>query len=427
MASVFEDLEFRGLVSQQTAGLPALLDAGGLTVYHGIDPSADSLHVGHLIGVLTLRRLQEGGHRPIALAGGGTGQIGDPGGKDTERPLLGIDQIAANVAGIRAQLEGLLEFSSSLDQGALLLDNAEWLGAYRLVDFLREVGKHFTVNQMVAKESVKSRIERPEQGISFTEFSYMLLQATDYLHLFDHYGCRLQIGGSDQWGNITMGIDYIRRARQQEAHGLTWPLLTRSDGSKVGKSDSGEVPWLDRRRTSPFSLYQYFVRKPDDEVGQLLRYLTFLSKDEITALDEERAEHPERRQSQQALARQVCTLVHGKDETARAEAAAAALYSEEIADLDEELLLEVFSKAPSSSIERSALDGEGLALDEALARTGLSASKGAARTAISQGGAYVNNRRRREDDARIKEADLLYGRYVVLRRGRREYHLVLFE
>lgn len=427
MVSLTADLDFRGLVSQETSGLRPLLDAGGLTVYHGIDPSADSMHVGHLIGVLTLRRLQTAGHRPIALAGGGTGQIGDPGGKDSERPLLERDQIAHNVASIRAQLEGLIDFSGPPDRAALLLDNAEWLASFSLVEFLRDVGKHFTVNQMIAKEAVRNRIGRPEQGISFTEFSYMLLQATDYRHLFDRYGCRLQIGGSDQWGNITMGIDYVRKARQAEVHGLTWPLLTRADGSKVGKSDAGGVPWLDRRRTSPFALYQYFVRKGDDEVGQLLRYLTFLAAEEIEALDRSTAAHPEKRDAQRALAEEVVGLVHGEKEAARAAQAAQALYSEEIASLDEELLLEVLAEAPATKLAMSELEGDGLPLDEALARTGLSPSKGAARTAISQGGAYVNNRRRTTTEAAIRREDLLFGRHLVLRRGKREYHLLTFE
>ncbi len=430
MTTLSEDLDFRGLIAQESAGLRPVLDTQRVTAYLGIDPTADSLHVGHLIGVVTLRRLQEAGHRPIALAGGGTGLIGDPGGRDLERPLLTREQVEANVAGIRRQLEGLLDFSGSSSNGAgpaLLLNNAEWLDSYRLVDFLRDVGKHFTVNQMVAKESVKARFERAEQGISFTEFSYMLLQACDYLHLHDHYGCRLQIGGSDQWGNITMGMEYTRKVRQADTHAFTWPLLTRSDGSKIGKSDRSEVSWLDPRRTSPYSLYQYFVRKGDDEVGQLLRYYTFLAHEEIAALDRATQDHPERRAAQHALASEVCTLVHGGEEAARAEKAAAALYGEEIVSLDESLLLDVFADAPSSVMPKSVLEGKGADLAELLATSGLAKSRGAARTAIAQGGAYVNNRRRSAEDGAVVADDLLYGRYVVLRRGRREYHLLRFE
>ena len=425
--SLSEDLDFRGLISQESAGLRPALDAGGLTVYHGIDPSAASMHVGHLIGVLTLRRLQLAGHRPIALAGGGTGLIGDPGGKDLERPLLTREEVEANVAGIRVQLERLLDFGpAGSPVGAILVNNADWLTTYRLVDFLRDVGKHFTVNQMIAKESVRARIDRPGQGISFTEFSYMLLQACDYLYLHDHYGCRLQIGGSDQWGNITMGLEYVRKLRQVEAHAFTWPLLTRADGSKIGKSDATGVAWLDPARTSPYALYQYFVRKPDDEVGRLLRVYSFRCREEILELDAATTERPQAREAQRALAHEVCALVHGEAEAERAQAAAAALYSEEITSLDEGLLLDVVGDAPSSVLARSSLE-TGYPLVDALVVAGLSPSRSAARTAISQGGAYVNNRRRAGEDERLTADDLLHGHYVVLRRGRREHHLLRVE
>jgi tyrosyl-tRNA synthetase len=308
----------------------------------------------------------------------------------------------------------------------LLLDNSKWLCSFGFVDFLREVGKHFTVNQMLAKESVKSRFERPDQGISYTEFSYMLLQAYDYLHLHDEYGCRLQLGGSDQWGNITMGMELIRKTRGAETFALTWPLLLRADGTKYGKSESGAV-WLDPAQSSPYVLYQFFVRTPDEEVGRLLRFFTFLSRDEIEALDVEVSKRPENREAQLALARAVCTLVHGEGETRRAVSATEALFSEDISSLDEALLLEVFADAPSSSLSRTALDGDGLAAVDALVLTGLVASKTAARTALSQGGIYVNNRRRGEPEARLTRDDLLQDRYVVLRRGRRDYHLLRFE
>ncbi len=428
MPALSEDLAFRGLVQQVSdESLWVLLDTGATTAYAGFDPSFDSLHLGNLLGILTLRRLQLGGHRPILLAGGGTGLIGDPGGKSDERPLLSAEQLQANVEGIRAQLGRFLDMSAEAGEvRGLLLDNSKWLCSYGFVDFLRDVGKHFTVNQMIAKESVKSRLERPEQGISYTEFSYMLLQAYDYLHLHDTYGCRLQLGGSDQWGNITMGIDLIRKVRSAEAFALTWPLLLRADGTKYGKSESGAV-WLDATKSSPYELYQFFVRSTDDEVGRLLRYFTFLSHEEIEALDVETAERPERRQAQRALARAVCTIVHGEKETDRAEAAAEALFSENVNELDEALLLEVFGDAPSSSYPRSSLDGDGLDLVEVFVATGLVSSKTAARTAVSQGGTYVNNRRRGEAEARLSSDDLLVGRYVLLRRGRRDYHLLCFE
>jgi tyrosyl-tRNA synthetase len=428
MVKISEDLAFRGLVHQASdETLWALLDEGWTTAYAGFDPSSDSLHVGNLLGIVTLRRLQMAGHRPILLAGGGTGLIGDPGGKSDERPLLSAEQLVANLEGIRTQLGGLLDMSKAAGESrGLLLDNSEWLCGYGFVDFLRDIGKHFTVNQMLAKESVKSRFERPDQGISYTEFSYMLLQAYDYLHLHDAYGCRLQLGGSDQWGNITMGMELIRKMRGAEAFALTWPLLLRADGTKYGKSESGAV-WLDAAQSSPYVFYQFFVRTPDDEVGRLLRLFTFLSHDEIEALDFEVAQRPENREAQLALARAVCTLVHGEAETKRAVSASEALFSEDIASLDEALLLEVFADAPSSRMQRTLLDPEGLAAVDVLVSTGLVASKTAARTALGQGGVYVNNRRRDDPEALLTRGDLLHDRYVVLRRGRRDYHLLRFE
>jgi len=428
MPTLSEDLAFRGLVHQVSdEALWPLLDTGFATAYAGFDPSSDTLHVGNLLGIVTLRRLQDAGHRPILLAGGGTGLIGDPGGKSDERALLSAEQLAANVEGIRAQLGRFLDLSPAAGESrGLVLDNSEWLCSYGFIDFLRDVGKHFTVGQMIAKESVKARLERPEQGISYTEFSYMLLQAYDYLHLHDTYECRLQLGGSDQWGNITMGLELIRKTRGADAFALTYPLLLRADGTKYGKSESGAV-WLDAARSSPYALYQFFVRTPDDEVSRLLRYFTFLSHDEIAALDLEIATRPESRAAQRALARAVCELVHGKAETDRAEAAAEALFTEDLTTLDEALLLEVFADAPSTTLKRGLLDGEGLDLVEVLVSAGLVSSKTAARTALEQGGAYVNNRRRSRADDHLTRADLLSDRYVVLRRGRRDYNLLRFE
>ena len=427
MGKISEDLAFRGLVHQVSdEALWTLLDTGATTAYQGFDPTSDSLHVGNLLGILTLRRLQEAGHRPVLLAGGGTGLIGDPGGKADERPLLSLEQLAANLEGIRGQLAGLLDMSSAAGQArGLLLDNSEWLCAYGFIDFLRDVGKHFTVNQMTAKESVKTRLERPEQGISYTEFSYMLLQAYDFLHLHDSYGCRLQLGGSDQWGNITMGIELIRKVRGAEAFALTFPLLLRADGTKYGKSESGAV-WLDPVKSSPYVMYQYFLRTPDDEVGTLLRFFTFLSHAEIEELDLDTKARPEQRKAQEVLARAVCTLVHGRSETERAAAASRALFSEDVAGLDEKMLLEVFADAPSSSLARSEL-GPGLPLVDVLVSSGLASSKTVARSAVAQGGVYVNNRRRNDPEAHLSRDDLLADRYVVLRRGRRNYHLLRFE
>ena len=421
MSGLFEDLRWRGLVHQVTdPELEGPLDHGVLTAYAGFDPSADSLQLGNLVGVLMLVRLQRAGHRPIALAGGGTGLIGDPGGKTEERALLGAEELKANLAGIRAQLERFLDFES-----AMLLDNGDWLWPVRLLDFLRDVGKHFTVNSMIAKESVRSRLEGREQGISYTEFSYMLLQAYDYLHLFDLHGCRLQVGGSDQWGNIVSGVDLVRRVRGEQVHGLTTPLITDEHGRKLGKTESGTI-WLDRARTSPYRLYQYLVRTPDARVGQLLRALTLLPRPRIEELDAATASRPEQRQAQQALACEVTAMVHGEAEADQAERAATALFSEAVADLDEATLLDVFAEAPSTTLPRSALDGEGLPLVDALARSGLRPSRSAARQTVEQGGAYVNNRREADVDRRLSAADLLHDRYVILRRGKRDHHLLRF-
>jgi tyrosyl-tRNA synthetase len=422
MSGLWEDLSWRGLVHQVTdPALPGLLDQGGLTVYAGFDPTGPSLGVGNFQLIATLMRFERAGHRPIALAGGGTGVVGDPSGKSEERSLLDAHQLAANLAAIHGQLERFVDF----DAGAVLLDNSEWLGDLRLLDFLRDVGKHFTVNAMMAKESVRARLEEREQGISYTEFSYMLLQAYDFLHLFEHHGCTVQIGGSDQWGNITLGIDLIRRRSSAVAYGLTSPLLLKADGAKFGKSESGNL-WLAADMTSPYALYQHFIRTDDDVVGQYLRRLTFLSRDEIEALDAAIAERPERREAQRALARAITTLVHGPEETAAAERAAAVLFSEEIAGLDEPTLLAAFADAPSTVLSRSALSGAGLSVVEALVVAGLDKSNGAARRTVEQGGAYVNNRKVHGIDAAVTAADLLHNRYAILRRGRKDPHLLVF-
>ena len=427
MADFAEDLRFRGLIHQMTD--PALgqrLDGGGVTVYSGFDPTADSLHVGSLLQLCTLRRFQAAGHRPIALAGGGTGFVGDPGGKSEERSLLTEDQLEANLAGIQRQLARFVEFGGGgSDTGAVLVNNADWLRPLPLFTFLRDVGKHFTVNQMVAKDSVRSRLSRADTGISYTEFSYMLLQAYDFLQLFDDFGCTLQIGGSDQWGNITMGIELIRKVRQAEAFGLTSPLVLKADGTKFGKTESGTV-WLDAARTSPYQFHQFFLRSEDAMVGTYLRYFTFLPHEELRTLDASTAEHPERREAHRVLAREVCTLVHGAEETARAEHAAAALFGGELAGVDERTLLDVFADAPSSDLARTRLDGEGTLLVDLLAETGLVASKSQARTTVGQGGAYLNNAREDDLARRLTTADLVADRYVVLRRGKKDHHLVRF-
>ena len=396
MPTLSEDLTFRGLIHQMTdPDLPKRFDQPGLTVYAGFDPSADSLHVGNLMTLCTLRRFQDAGHRPISLAGGGTGMIGDPGGKQDERQLLDLQTVESYLEGIRPQLGQFLD----LDR-ALLLNNADWLSTLSTLEYLRDVGKHFTVNQMVAKESVKSRFERPDQGISYTEFSYMLLQAYDFLRLHLDHGCDVQFGGSDQWGNITMGVDFVRKVCGDEVWGFTTPLILKADGTKYGKTESDTV-WLDPKRTSPFAMYQFFLNTPDEQVGELLRYLTFLAHEEITGLDQQTAAQPQRREAQRALARAVTALVHGETEVAKCEEASAALFGAEIAGLSEDMLLAVTEDAPTTPVPRAELLG-GLSLVETLERTGLATSKKDARRTVEQGGAYVNNVRQTRRRAHLR-------------------------
>jgi tyrosyl-tRNA synthetase len=420
MPTLSEDLVFRGLIHQVTdPDLPSRLDAGGVTVYIGFDPTADSLHVGSLLQLCTLRRFQLAGHRPIALAGGATGLIGDPGGRTDERAMLNREVLDAYLEGIRPQLGQFLDLSH-----ALLLDNSAWLSSITAIEFLRDVGKHFTVNQMVAKDSVRSRFERPEQGISYTEFSYMLLQAYDFLRLHQDHGCDLQVGGSDQWGNITMGIDLIRKVCQDEVWGLTTPLVLKADGTKFGKTETGTV-WLDPARTSPYAMYQFLFNSPDDVVGSYLRYFTFLSHEEIEALDAATADHPERRAAQRALARSVVGLVHGDDEVKKAEAAADALFTDEITGLTEEMLLAATEDAPTTERPRAEL-ADGLALVEALSQAELVASRSEARRTIEGGGVYVNNQRQSDLERQLGTPDLLHDRYILLRKGKREVHVLRF-
>lgn len=419
---VFDELQWRGLVHQVTDdGLGEKLAAERFTVYHGIDMTADSLHVGSLVGVLALRLFQSYGHRPIVLLGAGTTRIGDPSGKRAERPLLAPEQIAANAAGIRAQLERLLDFTPGR-AGAVLVDNTDWLAPLPLLDFLRDVGKHFTVNAMLAKESVKARFAEADVGISFTEFSYMLLQAYDYLHLFDTEGCRLQIGGSDQWGNITAGIDLIRRVRGAEAYGLTWPLITKADGAKFGKSEAGNV-WLGAARTSPYDFFQFWLNTDDRDVGRYLRTFTSLDEATIAGLEQGLAASAGERAAHRTLAHEVTALIHGEAAAAAAAQAAAALFGGDLRHLDAAALGQAFADAPSSELARERLEA-GVPLVDLLAETGLVASKSAARQGISQGGVSVNGQREADLDRRVGPDDLLAGGFVVLKRGKRSYHVV---
>ena len=421
-----DDWEFRGLVHQATDdGVLERLSEGGVTAYIGFDPTASSLHLGSLLQLCNLRRLQIAGNRPIALAGGGTGLIGDPSFKAFERPLLTSEQLDANIEGIREQLGRFLDFSPHAGKSrALLLNNADWLTTIPLTDFLRDVGKHFTVNQMVAKESVKSRLDRDDVGLSFTEFSYMLLQAYDFLRLNQDHGCTLQLGGSDQWGNITMGTELVRKVTGTSAAGLTSPLLLRPDGQKFGKSEVGnEQVWLDASMTSPFALHQYLLNVDDAMTPSLLRFYTFLDHQTISELDGATKVAPKERRAQRALANAVVSLVHGETAALHAQRAGEALFSEAIADLDEATLLQVVADAPSSTMTRGELI-EGVDPVALLTRCELASSKAEARRFLDQGGVYINNVRI-EPATMVGSSSVLHDRYLVVRRGRRQMHLVV--
>ena len=424
--SLLEELQWRGLLYQQTDGLDALLQQGVTAGYAGFDPSAPSLHVGNMVPIMGLVHLQRHGHRPVALVGGGTGLIGDPSGKPEERSLLSLEQVDENVRGIRAQLGRFLDFDDACGTtSALLVNNAEWLRGLKAIEFMRDVGKHFTVNYMLQKESVKARLET---GISYTEFSYMLLQAYDFLELHRRHGVRLQLGGSDQWGNVTAGIELIRRTEAADAQGMTLPLVTTSSGSKFGKTEAGAV-WLDGSRTSPYKFYQFWLNVDDRDVGRFLRYFTLLSRGEIEALDRATAERPERREAQHALARDVTERLHGRDALDAAEEVSAFLFG----DLDPRALSEsafelLRSEAPFVEVQESDVsdpDGQGLDVLKLLTAAGLASSNGAARRLLEQGGVSVNKNKLGTTDRFIaKEAALLSGRHVILGKGRREYAVV---
>jgi tyrosyl-tRNA synthetase len=412
------ELEWRELLYDASEGVRDRLAAGPLTGYIGFDPTAASLHVGSLLPILLLARLQRAGHAPIALVGGGTGLIGDPSGKAQERALLTPEQVDANLVGIRAQLERFLDFDAPRN-AARLVDNGEWLRPLDLIPFLRDIGKHFTVNYMTAKESVKRRLEADE-GLSFTEFSYMLLMAYDYVVLFDRYTCTLQMGGSDQWGNITAGMDLIRRLRGGRAHGIVAPLVTTSAGTKFGKSEAGTV-WLDPALTSPFRFYQFWLNIDDRDVVRYLKFFTFLTRDEIDALARATADQPERREAQRTLARTVTAMVHGDGQVARVERAAGLLFSESLASASVDDVLMVFDDAPSTDVPMPA---GGVPLVELLTATKLAPSKSEAVRLVKSGGVYVNNERAKDERARVTADQAIGGRIVVLRKGKKDQHIV---
>ena len=422
MTDIFEDLKWRGLIHQTTADdfLPGWLNSGSRTLYAGFDPTADSLHVGSLLPLMVLRRFQKAGHKPIAIAGGATGMIGDPSGKSAERNLQSQEQLDANLAGIEVQMRHVLDFECG-DNSAILVNNNDWMSKFSYIEFLRDVGKNFPVNVMLGKDSVKSRLGS-DAGLSYTEFSYMLLQAYDFAHLNKEYGCELQIGGSDQWGNVTAGIDLGRRMNSVQLYGMTCPLLTKSDGAKMGKTESGAV-WLSPERTSPYQFYQYWINVADEDTGKCLRFLTELSHDEITALDESREKEAHKRESQKRLAEELTRLIHGEAGLKSAVQATEIFFGAEIESLTDAELGQIFSDVPSSEQPASVLD-EGFGLIDAVASTGK--SKGDARRSIKQGSIYVNNKRVDDIEYKLTRKDLASESVIVLRSGKRKYALLRF-
>lgn len=421
--NLFDELTWRGLVYDSTPDIRDRLAAEKVTAYIGFDPTAASLHVGSLLPIMALARLQRFGHTPIAVVGGGTGLIGDPSGKTLERQLLTASQVEENIVGIREQLSRFLDFEAR-ENPAVIVNNHDWLGSATIIEFLRDVGKHFTVNYMLAKESVKRRVAS-EDGISYTEFSYMLLQAYDYLVLNERYGCSLQMGGSDQWGNIVAGAELIRRKSggQAKAGGLVMPLVTNSTGTKFGKTESGAV-WLDGGLTSPYRFYQFWLNTDDQDVGTYLRYFTWLDEGDIQGLEEEVKSNPGRREAQRRLAGEVTAMVHGESERDRAIKAAAVLFGGDLSDLTADDLLDIFGEVPSSDVPPSLFGADGMAvLDLVADHTGLVASRSEARRLLSGGGLRINDRVVQEQH-QVQREDAIEGRLLVLRKGKKNFHVV---
>jgi len=416
-----EELRWRGFLHTATPNVKEHLETKNVTGYVGFDPTASSLHVGSLLPIMGLVHLQRSGHSPIAIAGGGTGMVGDPSGKAQERKLLTLDEIEANLAGIKAQLEHFLDFAVATNP-AKLVNNADWLTKLPLMEFLRDVGKHFSVNEMLAKDSVKSRLEQ-EQGMSFTEFTYSLLQSYDYLELYDRHKCTLQMGGSDQWGNIVAGVELIRRLRRAEAHAIVFPLITTSSGVKFGKTEGGTV-WLDASRTSPYRFYQFWYNTDDRDIIQYLKFFTLLGKEQIHAFEMAMETAPEKREAQTALAAAVTRAVHGESAVSQALKASGIFFGGEIEDVSESELLEIFSDVPSTEVPRTGLGGEGFPFIDLMVAAGVSKSKGEARRLVEGGGMYLNNRRVTEVARRVTMDEAIHRKFLVIRKGGKNYFLV---
>lgn len=418
---LLEDLKFRGLVNQITdeEGLEKLLSEEKIKLYCGFDPTADSLHIGHLLPILTLRRFQQAGHHPIALVGGATGLIGDPSGKKAERTLNTTDVVLQWSDRIKNQLSQFLDFETGSNP-AVMANNFDWIGQMDVISFLRDVGKNFGINYMLAKETVSSRIET---GISYTEFSYMILQSLDFLHLYEEKGCRLQVGGSDQWGNITAGLELIRKSvdTDAKAFGLTIPLVTKADGTKFGKTEGGAV-WLDKEKTSPYEFYQFWINTDDRDVVKYLKYFTFLSQDEINQLEAEVQEAPEKRTAQKRLAEEMTKLVHGEEALAQAIRISEALFSGSISELSAVEIAQGFKDVPSFHYEGE----EEVLLLDLLVMSKISPSKRQGREDISNGAIYINGEREQSLERVLTKEDRIEGQFIVIRRGKKKYFLITF-
>ncbi|HEX6799877.1 MAG TPA: tyrosine--tRNA ligase [Ktedonobacterales bacterium] len=423
-ANVVATLQERGLISQMTeSDLPEAAAGRQLYVYCGFDATAPSQQIGNLVPVMALAHFQRAGHRPILVIGGGTSMIGDPSGKSVERPLLTAEEVAAHAEQARKQLSGYLSFEGP--NAAILVNNAEWLNRMTLIDYLRDIGKHFSVNTMLAKESVRSRLDDREHGISYAEFSYMVVQAADFLHLYDELGCTVQIGGHDQWGNLTAGVDFIRRARGETVHALTVPLITTSSGAKFGKT-AGNALWLNPEMTTPYEMYQYWINIEDADVGHFLKVFTFLPLEEIAAIERAQAKNPAARAGQKRLAYEVTKLIHG-EATARAVAqASSALFGGEVAELVPEALPHLAAAVPTTRVPAARL-AAGIPVLDVLVETGAQPSKGAARRLIQQGGLYVNDERWTAPEGTLTSDQALFGRAILLRTGKNKYSLLLAE
>ncbi|HCY9518774.1 TPA: tyrosine--tRNA ligase [Staphylococcus aureus] len=416
---LIEDLKWRGLIYQQTdeQGIEDLLNKEQVTLYCGADPTADSLHIGHLLPFLTLRRFQEHGHRPIVLIGGGTGMIGDPSGKSEERVLQTEEQVDKNIEGISKQMHNIFEFGT--DHSAVLVNNRDWLGQISLISFLRDYGKHVGVNYMLGKDSIQSRLEH---GISYTEFTYTILQAIDFGHLNRELNCKIQVGGSDQWGNITSGIELMRRMYgQTDAYGLTIPLVTKSDGKKFGKSESGAV-WLDAEKTSPYEFYQFWINQSDEDVIKFLKYFTFLGKEEIDRLEQSKNEAPHLREAQKTLAEEVTKFIHGEDALNDAIRISQALFSGDLKSLSAKELKDGFKDVPQVTLSNDTTN-----IVEVLIETGISPSKRQAREDVNNGAIYINSERQQDVNYALAPEDKIDGEFTIIRRGKKKYFMVNYQ